>query len=206
MKTLEREQISCSPIDSDNHSCYNVTMMQIDTMIQRRVGMPVIRITDVTWDRLKRWAVPLEDSPEDAVRKVLDAAEEHLKCSQTTKDVENDHHKESLKDHKTQLGKLAKGKRTPQKAYRRPILEALSELGGSAPAGDVLKLVEQQMKTTLIGVDYERLASGIDIRWHNAAMWERFDLVKDGLMKSGSPSGIWEISDDGKMALMKKDV
>jgi len=42
--------------------------------------MPVIRITDTTWDRLKRWAVPLEDSPEDAVRKVLDAAEEHLKC------------------------------------------------------------------------------------------------------------------------------
>ena len=41
--------------------------------------MPVIRITDSTWSRLQRWAVPLEDTPEDAVRKVLDAAEEHLK-------------------------------------------------------------------------------------------------------------------------------
>ena len=41
--------------------------------------MPVIRITDATWDRLKRWAIPLEDSPDDAIRKVLEAAEEHLR-------------------------------------------------------------------------------------------------------------------------------
>jgi len=49
--------------------------------------MPVIRITDATWGRLKRWAVPLDDSPDDAVRKVLDAAEEHLKCPQTEKQI-----------------------------------------------------------------------------------------------------------------------
>jgi hypothetical protein len=45
--------------------------------------MPVIRITDATWDRLKRWAVPLDDTPDDAVRKVLDVAEEHLRYPQT---------------------------------------------------------------------------------------------------------------------------
>ena len=49
--------------------------------------MPVIRITDATWDRLKRWAVPLDDSPDDAIRKVLNAAEEHLKCSQIKKNA-----------------------------------------------------------------------------------------------------------------------
>jgi len=82
--------------------------------------MPVIRITDATLDRLKRWAVPLDDSPEDAVRKVLDAAEEHLKCRQTTG-----------RSHRTEIPKPPKGKRlpkglkTPEQAYQRPILEAL---------------------------------------------------------------------------------
>ena len=45
--------------------------------------MPVIRITDTTRERLKKQATPLEDSPEDAVRKILDAAEEHCKDPQT---------------------------------------------------------------------------------------------------------------------------
>lgn len=39
------------------------------------LNMPVIRISDSTWDRLKRWAEPLEDSADDAIRRVLDAAE-----------------------------------------------------------------------------------------------------------------------------------
>jgi hypothetical protein len=41
--------------------------------------MPVIRISDESWDRLKNWATPLEDTPDDAVRKVLDAAEAYKK-------------------------------------------------------------------------------------------------------------------------------
>ena len=154
--------------------------------------MPVIRITDATWDRLKRWAIPLEDSPEDAVRKVLEAAEEHLKCRQTTS---RSHRAETPTPPKGK--KLQKGQKTPQQAYRRPILEALHELGGSASVVDVLRLVEGKMKPLLIEVDYQKLPSGVDIRWRNTAMWERFNLVKEGLLKSESPDGIWELSDKG---------
>jgi hypothetical protein len=164
--------------------------------------MPVIRITDATWDRLKRWAIPLEDSTEDAIRKVLDAAEDHLKCGQT---IEKGHI-EASKQTRKKLGKLSKGKKTPQQAYRRPILEALAELGGRAPVDDVLKLVEKKIKSTLIDVDYEKLPSGIDIRWRNTAMWERFNLVKDGLMKSDSRSGIWEISSEGVKKLKEQEI
>ena len=35
---------------------------------------PVIRISDDTWEMLKIWAVPLEDSADDALRKALRAA------------------------------------------------------------------------------------------------------------------------------------
>lgn len=42
--------------------------------------VPVVRIGDVQWERLKRWAVPLEDTPDTALRRALDAAEAHLEC------------------------------------------------------------------------------------------------------------------------------
>lgn len=154
--------------------------------------MPVIRITDATWDRLKRWAIPLEDSPEDAVRKVLEAAEEHLKCRETTGGSNQTKARTRAKGKK-----LRKGMKTPQQAYRYPILETLYELGGSASVGDVLKVVEKKMKPLLNEVDYQMLPSGVDVRWRNTAMWERFDLVKEGLLKSDSPDGIWELSDKG---------
>ena len=153
--------------------------------------MPVIRITDSTWDRLKRWAIPLEDTPEDAVRKVLDAAEEHLKFHKTT-DIN-----QPPKKTPERKNKLPRGLKTPEEAYRRPILEALYELGGRAPVADVLRLVEGKMKSILSEVDYQKIPTGA-IRWRNVAMWERHELVKkEGLLKSGSPKGFWELSDKG---------
>lgn len=38
----------------------------------------MVRISDATWERLKKWAEPLEDSADDAIRRVLDFAEHHL--------------------------------------------------------------------------------------------------------------------------------
>ena len=160
--------------------------------------MPVIRITDATWDRLKRWAIPLEDSPEDAVRKVLDAAEEHLKCRQTT--VSSNLPKKKIRI--IRKGKLPIGQKTPQQVYRYPIMEALYELGGSASVADVLELVEGKMKTFLVEVDYQKIPTG-DIRWRNTAMWERHELVKDGLLKADSPRGVWELSNEGVKEISK---
>ena len=160
--------------------------------------MPVIRITDATWDRLKRWAIPLEDSPEDAVRKVLDVAEENLKYRQATGRGQRT---ETTTPQKGK--KLRKGLKTPEQAYRRPILEALYELGGSASVVDVLKAVEGKMKPLLIEVDYQKVPSGGDIRWRNTACFVRFKLVTDGLLKSGSPKGVWELSDKGVQELEK---
>lgn len=163
--------------------------------------MPVIRITDPTWDRLKRWAVPLEDTPEDAVRKVLDAAEEHLTCRQET--VPRDFGHDTRKTKIVYSSKLRRGVKLPQEAYRRPILEALGEHGGSGSVQDLLKTVELKVKALLTEVDYQRLPSGVDIRWRNTAQWERWKLVKEGLLKTDSPSGIWELSNKGAEELTK---
>ncbi len=99
-------------------------------------------------------------------------------------------------------GRQARGLRTPEDAFRRPILEALVELGGTAPTGKVLDLVEQKMKSILTKHDFESLPSNPkSIRWRKTAQWCRNTMVREGLMKSDSPYGIWEISDAGRQEL-----
>jgi hypothetical protein len=97
------------------------------------------------------------------------------------------------------LGRLGRGLRTREEAYFGPILSTLIELGGTAKMADVLPRVEKRMKGILKKVDYEPLASNRDMpRWKNTAQWARNTLVRDGLMKSESRKGVWEISDAGK--------
>jgi uncharacterized protein YukE len=90
---------------------------------------------------------------------------------------------------------------TPKEAFRRPILEALVELGGSASIGEVLERVGARMNSVLNQYDREPLASG-PVRWKNTAQWCRNTLVQEGLMKSNSPRGVWEISDAGRKWLL----
>jgi hypothetical protein len=100
-------------------------------------------------------------------------------------------------------GKLPPGLCTPENAFRKPILEALVELGGSAPLEDVLDLVERKMKNVLNAYDKEPLPSNPrQIRWRNAAQWCRAKLVREGLIESGSPRGTWEITEAGRRWLL----
>lgn len=99
---------------------------------------------------------------------------------------------------KVRYHKLSKGKRTPRQAFRIPILEALIELGGKGKTDEILKKVESKMKNILKSVDYEKLPSGVEIRWRNTAQWERYVMVQDGLLRSDSPIGIWEITEKGR--------
>lgn len=101
--------------------------------------------------------------------------------------------------------RIGRGLRTPPKAFRRPILEALVELGGSAPMSGVLEVVEQKMKGVLNPHDYEPLRSG-GIRWRNTAQWCRHALIQEGLLRRDSPYGIWEITDRGRKALQSGEV
>lgn len=95
--------------------------------------------------------------------------------------------------------KLKKGLRTPGEAFRVPVLQALVELGGFENSKDVLDHVEQIMKPILNHYDYIPLNSAPNTpRWRNQAAWVRFELVREGLMASDSPVGVWEISEKGR--------
>jgi len=104
--------------------------------------------------------------------------------------------------HKSFTSKLRRGIRTQEREYRQPILQALVDLGGQAPTGKALDRVHVLMKSRLRPVDYEPLPSDPkQQRWRNAAMWERFAMKKEGLIRSDSPRGTWAISDEGRQAL-----
>ncbi len=104
--------------------------------------------------------------------------------------------------HRRNLGRLPKGRKTPETAYYQPILQALVDLGGSAGLQDVLQRVEVMVKSVLKPVDWEPMPSDPDqVRWRNTAQWARYSLVQQGLMRDDSPCGIWAISEQGRQWL-----
>ena len=100
---------------------------------------------------------------------------------------------------KMDLGRLKKGLRTKIACYYVPILQAPSEMGGRGQIGDVLDRVYDIMKNSLKPVDEKPLPSDSNTpRWRNTACWARAHMVREGLLKSDSPRGIWEISEAGR--------
>jgi hypothetical protein len=98
--------------------------------------------------------------------------------------------------------KLQHGLRTPEDEFRVPILQSLVELGGSAPMNNVLDKVERLVSDKLNAYDRQTLPSDPTIpRWRNTAQWARAAMVKEGLISSNSPRGVWEITDTGRAFL-----
>ncbi|MCX8034274.1 MAG: winged helix-turn-helix domain-containing protein, partial [Thermodesulfovibrio sp.] len=88
--------------------------------------------------------------------------------------------KKIRKDEKSK--KLKRGLRTPEDAFRIPILESLAELGGKAEVRTVLNEVYKKMKHILNEYDRQQLPSGTGIRWQNTAQWARNTMVQEGLL------------------------
>lgn len=169
----------------------------------------VQRLADVDWRKAVGASVnPLWDnvcivagsvvSNRQARRAVLAVLQRELGLPLSSQDANLLHslEREAEADH------LPRGRRTPVGDYYQSILQALNESGGSARVNDVLERVEQLMKGVLREIDYEPLPSNTEmLRWRNTAQWARDAMVKEGLLKSNSPRGIWEITEAGRMPL-----
>ena len=93
------------------------------------------------------------------------------------------------------------GRKTPSSAYRVAILRALTEQGGAARTRVVLDRVFEEMSPVFTADDLALLPSGREARWRNTAQWERLNMVKAGLLATKSPTGTWEITDQGRAYL-----
>jgi hypothetical protein len=146
--------------------------------------MPVIRISDETYARLKKHAQPFEDTPESIIVKALSALESV------------DGEVPTLT--RTPSAPRSDAPKMPQKDFRVPLLMTLLRFGGRAQAKDVRPLLGAIVAPKLADGDYESVSTG-DPRWWNATCWERNELVKEGLLRADSERGVWEISEAGKL-------
>lgn len=107
----------------------------------------------------------------------------------------------TLEAHRRDLGRIQRGTRTPEDAYRLPVLRALVEMGGAGRTAEVLDRVGELMRGQLRDVDFEPLSSSGSPRWRNSAQWCRNTMVNEGLMKESTQRGVWEISAAGRRYL-----
>ena len=94
--------------------------------------------------------------------------------------------------------RLPKGLKTPQSAYRIPILSALVALGGEADIDAVLERVRTLVADRLNTYDLDTFADGKTVRWINTAQWARNTLREEGLIRDDTPRGVWGISEAGR--------
>jgi hypothetical protein len=153
--------------------------------------MPVIRVSDATWERMKKYARAFEDKPEDIVNLALDALDEKMgRKSQPPKQPPTE----------ARPTEKSGGKKLPQKQFRLPLMQTVLELGGSAEVSDIRRIMEKKMAPLLSEADYAPVPTG-DPRWWNAICWERADLIREGLFADYSPRGVWELTGKGKVFL-----
>ena len=151
--------------------------------------MPVIRISEETMERLKKWAEPLVDTSESAFVKVLNAAEKSLDAEHR---VTTSKKPEAVRPQ----GRRKPQDKLPEKEFRRPLLEVLYEMGGKARMVELRPLLETRIAPRLRPGDYDAVSSG-DPRWWNAFCWARNGLKKEGHLRDDSPRGLWELSEKG---------
>jgi hypothetical protein len=78
---------------------------------------------------------------------------------------------------------------------QRAVIETLNEFGGRANANDILDKLAIKLKTRFTPADLELLDDGYT-RWQKNVHWTRYILTEKGVLKSNSPRGIWELSDN----------
>jgi Mrr N-terminal domain len=89
----------------------------------------------------------------------------------------------------------------PHEEYEIPILAILDAHAGRAPTSEVLDELGRKLADRFMPADLDTLATG-NIRWRNRAQFVRLRLIERGDMASGSPRGLWEITDQGRDRLV----
>ena len=93
-------------------------------------------------------------------------------------------------------GKRSKLPKTPPAVLREYILQALKKLGGRARVPDVIEEMTRQLEGKLLPGDTVWREATNEPAWRNNAKWERFLMTQDGVLRQGSPHGIWELGED----------
>jgi hypothetical protein len=70
-------------------------------------------------------------------------------------------------------------------------------MGGRGRTYEACRRVFDELEERLEAADMKETSTG-EVFWHNSTRWERDAMVNAGLLKKGSPHGIWELTDLGR--------
>ncbi|MEI6665250.1 MAG: winged helix-turn-helix domain-containing protein [Chloroflexota bacterium] len=148
--------------------------------------MPVIRISEDNFQRLQRWAIPLEDTVDSALAKVLTAAE----ADRPRTEVSEMPASPKIRPERT-------GEAIPDARYYALIIRALSEAEGRASKSAVTRRIGEWLASELSPDDHVTVATG-ESRWENRVAWARNRLRESGYLRADSPRGMWELTPKGR--------
>jgi Mrr N-terminal domain len=142
--------------------------------------MPVIRVSEEVIEILKKFAIPLKDTPDSVLRRIL---QEYIRI----KNGKNDElsNSSSLPKKRTPLGKS-------KQRYAQWIIASLKSQGGRARAKEVIDNIEKLFGNEFSEEEREPLKSGKP-RWIKNINSARVEMVKQGFLKK-TRYGIWEIT------------
>lgn len=175
---------------------------------RREQDVRSIDVDEEVWTALQAQAEPFTDTPNTVLRRVL-----HLPFVGGQRDVTSPRYRRSdgtpdrnpaLTSEGGSRTRAPVGSLLPESAYELPILRVLSERGGSAPARDVVSAVGELVAERLTKRDQEQLPNG-GLRWQSRVQFTRLRLKERGLIQSGSPRGLWELSEAGAEELAKRN-
>ena len=152
--------------------------------------MPVIRISDEVMDILKKFAVPLEDTPDSVLRRILS---DYMKLKNHLKNVPTED-----KFLGTQLKSPDREIPVAREKETRWIIASLKFIGRSARAEEVTNHIKKVFGNEFNEREKEPIPSTGEPRWHKNVNWARYYMTKAGLLREDSPRGVWDLTEKGE--------
>jgi|LSQX01.3.fsa_nt_gb hypothetical protein len=106
---------------------------------------------------------------------------------------------------RTSEGRVSPDSILEERTYVFPILEILTDAGGTVQVDHVLQRLDAMIGHRLTPLDRAPISNG-GMRWHNRAHWVRRYMVLAGMLRADSPRGKWQITDEGRRALAQQDI
>lgn len=159
-----------------------------------------IQVSDETYTLLQEFAQPFEDTPGDVILKCLswiaaELDERGMEVSWKALVRPDNEREETKADKLLPYGMVEEsGKRTPQRAFEKPILGLLAQAGGRATPDHIAEQMPKLVNLTKTDWDPHRTQK---YRWVNNMHWQRLRMKYDGLIRDDSAIGVWELTDAG---------
>ena len=184
-----------------------------------------IEIDDEVFARLQAQAIPLVDSPNDVLRRLLgldkprtvrergDPRQEGGTVSLSLEAAGNDSKTRNTlipppppprRRARSSNARRAAGELLPLEEYCRPILTALVENGGELRSRQVPEAMAHLIDDYLRPADRVVDSEGIPV-WFGRVGWAGSMCRKEGHLDSAAPRGIWRITDEGRKAAAQKE-